>query len=211
MPSTVVHLALATLLAAALLEEAFDARALAVVLAATAFPDLDTFLGLVAPGTHRAAFHTLLIPVALAALIVYDTGYRRRSFLRRYGDRGVAVAWVAVAAYLLAGIGPDLFFNGVNPLYPLYDRFVALSGDVLLSNQRGFVQTVWTVGGADSSVAGTTTSTHYYTGVDPSRGPEPATVERVFPIARGGLQVLLIVTAVLVGGWRLRGPGADGE
>lgn len=209
MPSTVVHLAIATLLAAALLGDAFDRRSLAVVLAVVVVPDLDTFVGLVVPGTHRAALHTLLVPLALAALIVYDTRYRERSFLRRYGDQAVPVAWVAVVAYAFAGIGPDLFYNGVNPLYPLHDRFVALSGDVMLSNQRGLVQTIWEVGGQDSSVAGTTANTHYTTGVDPSRGAEPEDVERIFPIARGGLQVLLVVTAVVVGAVRLRLAGRE--
>lgn len=193
-----VHLAIAAILAAALLGSEFDRRSLAFVLVAVAVPDLDTFVGLVVPGAHRAALHTLLVPLALAALIAYDTRYRERSFLRRYGTRGVTVAWVAVAAYLLAGIGPDLFFNGVNLLYPAVDRFVDLSGEVYLSNQRGLVQTVWSVGGADSSMAGTTASTHYSTGVDPSRGAEPADVERIFPLAMSGLQLLLIVTAVVV-------------
>jgi len=198
MPSTVVHLALGAILAAALLGEAYDARSLGVVLAAVAFPDLDTFVGMVVPGAHRAAFHTLLIPIAAAALIVYDTRFRERSTLRAYGRRGVTVAWVAVAAYLLAGIGPDLFYNGVDVLYPVVDRFVELSGKVYLSNQRGLVQTVWAFGHGRSPVVGTTATVHFRTGVDAARGPDPASVERIFPVAMTGMQLLLILTALVV-------------
>ena len=246
MPSEVVHLALGALLAAALLGEAFDRRSLAVVLAAAAAPDLDTFLGMAVMGTHRAALHTLLVPLALAALIAWDTRFRERSFLRRHGDRwvlvpgthraalhtllvplglatlvyydthrdrswirrhgdrGVLVAWTAVAAYALAGIGPDLFFNGVNPLYPVIDQFVKLDGQVYLSSQHGFVQTVWTFEGGRTPTMGTTASTHYATGVDPTPGADPPDVERIFPIAMSGLQLLVVLTAVVVTTVRLR-------
>ena len=197
-PSTVVHLAIGALLAAALLGEEFDGRSLLVVLAAVAFPDLDTFVGVAVVGTHRAAFHTLLVPGAAAAAIAYDTRLRDRSWLRRYGERGVTVAWVGVAAYVLAGIGPDLFFNGVNLFYPVTDQFVELSGKVYLSSTDGLVQTMWTFEETESPVVGTTKTVHYRTGVDVARGRDPAEVERVFPIAMNGLQVLLILTATVV-------------
>jgi len=199
MPSTLVHLALGGLIAAALLEEAFDARALGVVLAATAVPDLDTFVGIALPGTHRAALHTVLVPAIAAVAVAYDLR-REDSWLRARGDRAVRVAWVAVAAYALAGIGPDLFFNGVNVLYPIHDQFYEVNGKVLVSNQRGLVQTLWE---GEASTRGTTNTTHYSTGVDPVRGTEPENVERVFPVARGGLQVLLLVTGTAVTGARL--------
>ena len=198
MPSTLVHLALGALLAAALLGDEFDARSLLVVLAVVAFPDLDTFVGMALPGTHRAILHTLLVPAAAAAVVAYDTRLRERSTLRRYGDRGVRVAWVAIAAYVLAGIGPDLFFNGVNVFYPLTDRFVTLNGELYLSSQRGLVQTMWSFGDGGSSVVGTTENVHYRTGVDVSRGADPADAERVFPVAMNGLQALLILTAAVV-------------
>ena len=143
MPSTVVHLALAALLAAALLRDAYGTRALAVVLAVTVIPDLDTFLGLAFPGIHRAALHTLLIPLLAGTLIYYDTRISERSRLRAYGTNAPRVAWVAVVAYAFAGIAPDLFMNGVNLLYPLHDRFYTVSGNLLISDQRGLVQTFW--------------------------------------------------------------------
>jgi len=209
MPSTLVHVAFGALLSAALLGLHYDARSLGVVLAATAFPDLDTFVGLVVPGAHRAAFHTLLVPLALAALVVWDTRYRERSWLRQYGDRGVQVAWVAIAAYLLAGIGPDLFFNGANVLYPVVDRFVEFTGHVYLSNQYGLVQTVWGPGAGNSPVLGTTATVHYRTGVDYARGSDPANVERVFPVAMSGLQLLVLLTGLFVTTVRLWRVGRD--
>ena len=198
MPSTVVHLALGAILAAALLGEEFDGRSVLVVLAVVAFPDLDTFVGMWFPGTHRAAFHTLLVPAAAAALVVYDTRVRDRSWLRDRGERWVDVAWVALAAYVLAGIGPDLFFNGVNLFYPVTDRFLELSGKVYLSSHDGLVQTLWTVEDGKTPTVGTTETVHYRTGVDVARGPDPPDAERVFPVAMNGLQVLLILTAIFV-------------
>jgi membrane-bound metal-dependent hydrolase YbcI (DUF457 family) len=199
MPSTLVHLALGALIAAALLEDAFGPRALAVVLAAVALPDLDTFVGIVLPGTHRAALHTILVPLLAAAAIAYDLR-RENSWLRARGERTVRIAWVAVLAYVVAGIGPDLFFNGVNILYPLHDRFYELNGRVLVSNQRGLVQTFWE---AAESTGGTTENTHYRTGADVARGEDPANAERVFPIATSGLQMLLLLAATVVTGARL--------
>jgi hypothetical protein len=199
MPSTLVHLALGALIAAALLEEFFDARSLAVVLLVTVVPDLDTFVGLAVPGTHRAAFHTLLVPLLAALAIGYDLR-REESRLRARGGGAIRLAWVSVVAYVFAGIAPDLFVNGANLLYPLHDQFYALNGRVLVSDQRGFVQTLWE---AEESRRGTTRTEHYGTGIDPVRGKEPKDVERVFPIARGGLQVLLLLTATAVTGTRL--------
>lgn len=197
-PSTVVHLAIGALLAAALLGEEFDARSLLVVLAVVAFPDLDTFVGMAIPGTHRAILHTLLVPAAAAAVVAYDTRYRDRSWLRERGERWPTVAWVALAAYVFAGIGPDLFFNGANLFYPVTDRFMELSGEVYLSSHDGLVQTVWTFEEEKTPMVGTTENVHYRTGVDVARGPDPADAERVFPIAMNGLQALLILTALVV-------------
>ena len=197
MPSTLVHLALGALLAAGLLGEEYDRRALGVVLAATALPDLDTFVGVYLPGTHRALLHTLLVPLAGAAVLLYLTRVRGTPLKPEV----VRVAWVALAAYAIAGIGPDLFTNGVNLLYPVYDQFVSLSGQVWLSDQRGLVQTVWQ--GAEST-RGTTRTVHYSTGVDVRRGPDPAGVERVFPLANSGFQLLLVLAAVVVTAGRLR-------
>jgi len=208
MPSTVVHLALAGLIAAALLGHAFDWRALAIVLALVVIPDLDAFGGLIIPGGHRALLHTLLVPVGLAALVYFDTHVRSESWLAgRFGGHGPRVAWVGILAIGFAGIGPDLFGAGANIFYPIHDQFYAFNGKLELSTQRGLVQTFVdlapdaTDGGG--TAVGSTQEVHISSGVDPQRGPEPATVDRVFPIARSGTKLLLVLTSIVVVGIRL--------
>jgi hypothetical protein len=200
MPSTLVHLAVAGLLGAALLRT-FDWRAAAVVMGVAVVPDLDTFVGLAIPGAHRAALHTALLPLLLGAVLAYDTVVRERSAVgARWGAHGVRVAWVSVVALAVAGIGIDLFYNGVNLLYPLHDQFYDLSGKLVWSNQRGVVQTMFDV---EQARTGTTQTTHYSTGVDPSRGSEPENVERIFPVATSGLQFLVTVTGFGVTAFRV--------
>ena len=199
MPSTVVHCALAGLLAAALLGEHFDGRAVAVVLAVTVVPDLDAFAGFVIPGGHRSVLHTLLLPLAGAALLHYDTRIRDPSFIRRrWHARGVRVAWISVAAVAFASIGLDLVAGGVNLFYPLHDQFYELSGELLFSNDRGLVQTFVELGGEGEAARGSTRQVHINSGIDPNRGAEPTDVERVFPVAQSGWQLLLICTSVFV-------------
>lgn len=214
MPSTLVHVAIAGLLAAALLGTAFRPRTVAVVLAAAAIPDLDTFLGLYIDGGHRAVLHTLLFPVVLAAVVLWETR-RSDSVIRdRWGTRGVRTAWVAVAAVAVAGIGPDLFSNGVNVLYPVHDQFIELNGEILLSTDKGFVQTFIDLSSeepAGGAGVGSTNTTHYETGVDPQQGAEPADVERVFPLVRSGMEALLVATSTGVLTTRLYWDHNDGD
>ncbi|MFC7046496.1 metal-dependent hydrolase [Halobacteriaceae archaeon GCM10025711] len=119
MPSTVVHVALGGILAASLLGDEFDGRALAVVLGAAALPDIDTLLGWWVQGGHRALLHTTLIPLVVGGVLLYDLRLRERSVVRtRWGERGSRIAVVSLAAFAVAGIGPDLLSNGVNVFYP---------------------------------------------------------------------------------------------
>jgi hypothetical protein len=193
MPSTVVHVALAGLVGVALLGEEFTPRALAVVLAVTALIDADAFVGLVLPGAHRSLFHTLLLPVVLGGFVAYDS--RRRggaSFLRRHwGDHGVRVAWVAIAGLTFGGIFPDLFTNGVNAFYPFHDTFYRVNGHLLVSDQRGLVQSFVEL--TPDTPRPTTETLHYSTAVDPTPGAEPENVERVFPLVMSGWQLMLVV------------------
>jgi hypothetical protein len=232
MPSLVVHVALAGLVGAALLGREFDRRTILLVLAVPVVPDLDAFGGFLIPGSHRALLHTLLIPLALAALLYYDTRVRESSWLAdRYGVRGVHVAWVAVVVYAVAGTGPDLFSGGgANPLYPLHDQFYALSGELQYSTTKGWEQTFVEVdlggeaaadsggtgseGGADAGgpaidagQRGSTKDVHINSGIDPNRGAEPEDVERIFPIAQSGWQLLLVLTSGVV----LAGRGVVGR
>lgn len=202
-----VHWALAALIATSLLGDEFDSRALGVVLLLTTIPDLDVVLGIFILGTHRAALHNIWVPLIAMALLYYDVYRRKQSYiLTRFGHRGFRIAWVSLFAFVVAGIGLDLFWNGVNLFYPVHDRFFRLWGKIVISNQRGLVQTVWqTAETAEglSTIGGTTQDTHYSTGVDPSAGEEPPDVERIFPIAQGGFQLALIVAAIVVTTTRL--------
>lgn len=206
MVSTVVHVSFGALVAAALLYE-FDAKSLAVVCAFAAFPDVDTFLGVWFPGGHRALLHTALLPVALGALVYWDAR-REVSWLRgRFGRTAPHVAGVGVLALALGGIAPDLMTNGVNLFYPVHDRFYTVSGSLELSSTEGIVQTFVDFGdepGGGGTVGGTTENTHYYTGVDLERGPDPADAERVFPIVSSGMQLVVVLTAVVSVAGRLR-------
>jgi hypothetical protein len=204
MPSTLVHAAVGGLVGAALLATEFDARAVAVVLAAAAVPDLDAFSGLVLPGAHRSLFHTLLFPALVGGLLLFDT-LRTESHLRgRFGDRGVRIAWVALAALCFGGILPDLVTNGVNALYPAVDAFYTVDGKLLLSDQRGLVQTFVEIQPPERTEPRPSTRTlHYSTPVDPSPGKEPADVERVAPVFQAGWELMLVVVSAVVVGVRL--------
>lgn len=204
MPSTLVHVALGGLVGCALLAGAFSPRAILVVLAAVAAVDLDTFLGWVVLGAHRSATHTLLLPLALGALVYWDARIRDESWLRaRFGDTAPRVAGVAVVAIAVAGIGPDLVTNGVNVLWPVHDQFYELTGKTYLSDQKGFVQTFVDLGNeaeVKKANLGSTKERQYYTGADtnPDRQGEPEVKERIFPLASSGTQLLLVATGALV-------------
>lgn len=206
MPSTLVHVAVGGIVGAALLGREFDRRSIAVVLAAAAIPDLDTFTGIYLLGTHRALLHTFVWPVVVGGVLLYDSRARTASLVRgRWGGRGVRIAWVAVLALVVGGILPDLMTNGVNVLYPFHDQFYTFDGKVLLSNQRGVVQTFVDLSPPKpTNQPSTTSNTHYWTGVDVARGEDPTHVERVFPVVRSGLQLLVVLLGALTVGGRLR-------
>ena len=143
MPPTLVHVAAGVLLGVALLGAAFDRRSLAVVAVAAALPDLDALVVLVGFDATNALLHSAFVPLLGALAVYYDTEVREGSWLRsRYGWYGVRVAWVAVAAYAVAGVGPDLFtVESAAVLDPLSDRYYAVVGKLVLSTQEGVVQT----------------------------------------------------------------------
>lgn len=209
MPSTVVHFAFGVLLAAALLRSRLDRTAVAVVFVAVLLPDLDTFVSFAIESTHRAALHTLLLPVAAGALLYYDLRVREASVLRaRYGARGVELAGVALLVFVVSGIGLDLFTpGGVNLFYPVYDQFFRFGGEIYLSTEQGFVQTFVDVetepapqpgGGVDVNAGqrGSTEQVHVGTGFNPTKGDAPTGVNRVFPLAYRGWSMFLMLAAV---------------
>jgi hypothetical protein len=204
MPSTLVHVAIGGLVGAALLASDFDARAIAVVFAATAFPDLDAFAGLVLPGAHRSLLHSLLLPTLVGALLLFDTVRTDSLLRRRFGGRGVRLAWVSLAALTFGGILPDMFTNGVNAFYPAVDAFYTVDGKLLLSDQRGLVQTFVELQPPERPEPKPSTETlHYSTPVDPSPGREPEDVERVAPVFQAGWELMLVVVSSVVVSVRL--------
>lgn len=206
MPSTLVHLGLGALIAAALLSDHYDWRALVIVLAVVAFPDIDTLLGWWFDGAHRAYLHNIWIVVIPAAALYWDVNVRDESFVKtRYGEWGVRVSWVSLVALLFAHILLDAFYNGVNLFWPVYDAFIDLSGRVYYSTEEGIVQTFIVFEEPTKSVRGTTADTHYRTGFDPVPPGETAEVDvvREFPIAERGTLFVVMITGYLVAAYRL--------
>lgn len=222
MPSTVVHAAFALPLAAALLGDHCDRRALAALLLVVVLPEADSFLGPIMSGAHRTVGHNLVFPAVGALLLYYDTRVRGRSLVRdRLSDRWVAVAWVAIFVHVFAHVALDwTHLDGVNLLWPLRDEFFALDGEILLSTADGFVQTFVDVRldpetGARSVDAGTTGSTetvHVNNPVEP-RDPDTVTdepVDRRFPIASSGWRLYLIGLGLFaLVARRFQGSGAE--
>ncbi|ERH11867.1 MAG: hypothetical protein J07HB67_00878 [halophilic archaeon J07HB67] len=209
MPSTLVHVALAGLFVAAVLpDDLFDRRAVAVAAGLTVLPDLDVFFGPVITGAHRSLGHTLLFPASLAVVVAVDLRRVNPFVTRLVGPGGGVVAGVGLFAMTVAGIGLDYVVNGVNLFWPVHDQFFAANGRVVVSNQRGVVQTFVELTPEPTGDGGgqprTTNNTHYSTGVDPRPGDEPENVERLFPLVRSGWQLLLLVGSVVVVGARLR-------
>lgn len=196
-------MAFAGMLAAAFLGAAYDRRAVLVVLAVTALPDLDSFVALVSTAGHRTVLHNFVVPAAAALALWADTRVRDRSLLRgRYGPRGVRVAWVAIVAYAVAGVGLDMVSGSVNPLYPIHDQFYALEGKIELSDRRGVVQTFVETGGDGGVPApeglGSSREVNLSTGVDPDPDGSETDPERIFPIVRAGWQLLVLVVGTAV-------------
>jgi len=199
MPSSVVHLAFAGVVAAALLGTTFDRRALAVVLVAVAIPDLDSFI-LFSDAGHRTVLHNLWVAVVPATALFVDLRVREESFVRgRWGARGVRIAWVAVVCYLVAHLALDAADGYVNLLWPLHDQFYTLDGSIELSNERGIVNTFSDGGVPLLDARGTSSEQQITTGVDPGDG----NTERVFPVIRAGWQLVVLVGGTIVTAMRL--------
>ncbi|MFC7057872.1 metal-dependent hydrolase [Halovenus salina] len=148
MPSTIVHMAFAGLVATGLLGGYFDKRSLLVVLVAVALIDFDSFIPLVTGFGHRAILHNLLVPLLGTGAVAVDVFLRDESYiLDRWGAWGLRVAWVTLFCYAVTGVLLDMTDGVVNLLWPLHDQFYTLDGKIELSDQRGLVQTFIEFGG----------------------------------------------------------------
>jgi len=206
-PSTVVHLALAGVVAAALLGATFDRRALAVVLVAVALPDLDSFI-LFSDASHRTVLHNVWVAVVPAVLLWVDLRVREESLVRgRWGPWGVRIAWVTVVCYLVAHLALDLADGYVNLLWPLHDQFYTLDGSIELSSERGIVNTFSDGGVPLLDARGTSSEQQITTGVDPGEGQ----TERLFPVVRAGWQLVVLVGGTAIVAMRLALDGVSAE
>jgi len=204
MAPTVVAAAVGALLAAALLGAAFDRRAVAVVVAAAVAPDLDAFASLLLPGATNALFHALWLPLFAAGAVYWDTVVADASRLRaRFGWRGARVAWVALAAVLVAGIGTDLFGSeGVNLLYPVHDAYYRIDGRLVFSTREEIVQTFVVLGAKGPGIlpletVGTTASHAIPTFANPDGRPGLALgADRELSLVRSGWQLVVVAAAV---------------
>ena len=209
MPSVLVHVAIAGLLGTALLGDRFDARAIFLVMVVTAAIDSDTLIGLLVPGAHRSLFHNVWIVLVPAAVLYWDASHRETSIVReRWDDYGYRVAWVGLVTALFAHILLDAFYNGVNLFWPLHDRFFDLSGELILSDRRGVVQTFVELDTTertvdDSTVRGTTEDTYYSTGFNPEPGESASDAERTFPVAKTGERLVLVVASFVTVTYRI--------
>jgi len=203
MAPTLVNAAFGALLAAALLGAAFDRRSVAVVVAAAALPDLDAVASLALDGATNALLHNVWIPLVVGALLYWDTTLRGESRLRTaYGWRGVRVAWVALAAFAVAGIGPELFgLAGANLLYPVHDAYYLVAGRLLFSTQDGIVQTFLATSAEGPGVLplespGTTASYPIPTWINPDGRPGLALgATRELHLVRTGWQAVVVAAA----------------
>lgn len=193
MPPTLVNVAVGVLLGVALLGAAFDRRSLAAVAVAAAVPDLDGAVSLLLSGVTNAALHSVFVPLFGAVFVYADTRLRENSWLRsRYGWYGVRVAWVLIAVYAVAGIGPDLFnVESAAILWPVSERYYAVVGRLVYSTQEGLIQTYVAFGDGWVTVAspGTTETHHVETWMNPSGD------KRRIRIVDSGWQSALVVTA----------------
>ena len=206
MPSTLVAAGLAALLAAALLDERqFTGRALAVVVAAGVAPDLDALLDVAVEGLHNAALHNVWVPLLVGVAVRWDTR-RDDSWLRgRYGTDGVRLAWVALAAYCVAGIALDFFHvESAAVLWPVHGRFLGVTGRLVYSTVDGVVFTLVEpslAGGELLPKAGSGTvagGEHVPTFLNPD---DP---DRDLVVIDAGWQLLVVLSGGAMAGWKLR-------
>lgn len=204
MPPTLVHIAVGALIGVALLGAAYDRRSLGVVMIAAALPDLDAALSLLIHGATNAVLHSAFIPLGAATLLYWDTRRRPRSWLGdRTGWYGVRMAWVAIAAYAVAGIGLDLFnVDSVAVLYPVTTQYYAIVGQFYLSTQQGIIQTYIEVVNGSIHIAspGSMATYHVESWLNPTPGTgNPAGVERRVKLVESSWQLAVVVTGLVAG------------
>ncbi|VTT87675.1 unknown [Halorubrum sp. DM2] len=203
MAPTLVTAAVGALLAAALLGFAFDRRAVAVVVGAALCPGLDAVASLVVPGATNALLHAVWLPLLAGGLLYWDTTLRGESALReRGGRRAVRTGWVALAAFVVGGVGSALFAGeGAALLYPLEDARYVLRGRLVFSTQEGLVQTFLTLGAEgpgilpiQSVAGGVADPVASWVNHDGRPGLGPS-ADREFRVVESGWQLVVVAAA----------------
>ncbi|ELZ48537.1 hypothetical protein C463_00690 [Halorubrum californiense DSM 19288] len=219
MTPTLVRAAVGALLAAALLGGAFDRRAVAVVVAAALVPSLDAAASLAVPGATNALLHAVWAPLLVGGLLYWDTTLRAESTFRdRWGRRGTRVAWVALASFVVAGVGSALFAGeGAALLYPLEDARYVVRGRLVFSTRDGVVQTFLALGSegpgilplerVGGAVADPVTS---WINPDGRPGLDPG-ADREFRVVDGGWQAVVVAAAAATLAVRFRMGDEDAE
>jgi hypothetical protein len=127
----------------------------------------------------------------------------------------VRVAWVALASFVVAGIGSALFAGeGAALLYPLEDARYVVRGRLVFSTQEGVVQTFLALGGDGSGVlplrtAGGAVADPVASWVNPDGRPGLASAApREARFVDGGWQLVVVAAAAATLAVRFR---RDGE
>ena len=216
MAPPLVSAAVGALLAAALLGDAFDRRSVAVVVAAALLPSLDAAASLVVPGATNALLHAVWAPLFAGGLLYWDTTVRATSAVRaRGGRRAVRVAWVALASFVVAGIGSALFAGeGAVLLYPFEEARYAVRGRLVFSTQEGVVQTFVALGADGPGLlplgsvdAATAEPIASWINPDGRPGIDPG-ADRRFDFVENGWQLVVVAAAAATLAIRFR---RDGE
>lgn len=203
MPSSVVHAALAFLVAIGLLGRFYDRRALVILLVIVVAPEVDTAFGWFMDGAHRTVLHNMVLAVVLGGVLYWETARDGSAIRGRWGARGVRIAWVGLFVHTFVHISLDWsHLSGINVLWPLRDQFFTFDGELALSTTDGLVQTFVEInedpetgqGVIDAGQGGSRTETHVPNPAEPSAEPEPGPVDRRFPIAVRGWQLYFVLT-----------------
>lgn len=196
MPSTVIHLSLAFIIACTLIpNNMFTVKSLLIVSAPVIFLDIDAFFYVVEEGLHRTLFHNVVLPTVIVLIFFYDIFIRDESYTKKRFDKTTATILIATSytAVVIAGLGLDFADTGVNLFWPIHDQFYTLEGKFVLSSEKGIVETFSEFG--DEESASTTDNVVYNTPINPS---SPSESERVYPIAYKPWQLVLIIASIVL-------------
>jgi membrane-bound metal-dependent hydrolase YbcI (DUF457 family) len=200
MPSALFHAAIGILIGMAMLGDALDTKALAIIAFAGLLPDVDLLLAVWFPGAHRVYLHNIFVVLFPAALLLVGRRTGHMAWLKTRWPDVETVLWTAILVVGVAGIGIDAVATGVNPLYPVHDQFYRVQGQVIYSSDRSVQETVTDI---RAERIGSTRDVYYASGVPPVSDGTAQQSWRI-PLFGNTLQLLLSLTVFLIIGYRLQ-------